>query len=272
MDTESRSRDDQGSIRALTRGLQVLRAINRHRSLNMMEIARLCKLPYPTTCRIVDTLITEGVIERETTRKHYRPTVQVRLLSSGYGSDDQLAEIARPHIRELTRTLSWPISICRRVGMSMMICDSTHAVAPYTLNVYHPGYTMPILGSSSGKVFLAFSHEEECMAILKQVRELNPARAEHILSMMTTELAAIRERGYGTYDRLRHTANPGKTSGISFPLMSQGSILGTLTLAFFCSTFTMANAIKLLVPDMRRRVAMIERDLLSPPPEPLNRP
>ena len=97
------------------------------------------------------------MIEREQTRKHYRPTALVRTLSAGYQPDDELAVACRPHIERLTRDLRWPISVCTRVGMSMMIRESTHAIAPYTLSLYHPCYTMPILGSSSGKVQLAFS-------------------------------------------------------------------------------------------------------------------
>ena len=33
------------NIRAISRGLNVLQAINQHRSLSMMEIAKLCKIP-----------------------------------------------------------------------------------------------------------------------------------------------------------------------------------------------------------------------------------
>ena len=49
-------------IRAITRGLSVLQAINRGGSITMMEIARSSQVPYPTACRIVQTLLHEGMI------------------------------------------------------------------------------------------------------------------------------------------------------------------------------------------------------------------
>ncbi len=253
--------DSRGNIRSISRGLDVLRAINLHRSLSMMSIANLCNIPYPTACRIVETLLAEQVIERESTRKRYRPTAQVKALSVGYQDANELAEISRPHITKLTREFRWPISVCRRVGMSMMICESTHAIAPFTLNMYHPGYTMPILGSSSGKVYLAFSDAEDRETILRQLRDISPGSANRIIDGLEAELEAIRARGYSTYDRLRHTANPGKTSAISLAVHANGAITGTVTLAFFCSTLTMAKAVDMFVPRLKKAVADIEKDV-----------
>jgi IclR family mhp operon transcriptional activator len=121
--------DSSGNIRAISRGIKVLKTINQHGALSMMSIATLCDLPYPTACRIVETLQEECLIERERTRKYYRPTALVRTLSAGYNDDDDLAQSCRPHIVKLTRDVRWPISLCTRVGMSMMIQDSTHSTA-----------------------------------------------------------------------------------------------------------------------------------------------
>ena len=46
----------------------MLQVVNHHRSIGMTEVARRCEVPYPTTCRIVETLIEERMIEREATR------------------------------------------------------------------------------------------------------------------------------------------------------------------------------------------------------------
>lgn len=70
-------------IRAITRGLAVLQAVNQHGSLTMMEIAQTSRVPYPTACRIVQTLLHEGMLEREPGRKTYRATPLVLTLASG---------------------------------------------------------------------------------------------------------------------------------------------------------------------------------------------
>jgi len=199
----------EGYTRALGRGLRVLQVINHNRSIGMMEIAKQCDLPYSTTYRIVETLIEEQMIEREPTRKHYRPTLLVKTLSVGYQDDDTLARVSRPYIINLTRELRWPISVCTRVGMRMMIRESTHAIAPFTLNVYHPGYTIPLLGSSSGKVHVAFSDEEQQNSVFDHVRRTNQSTAGQMVANLRATLAEIRNRGYSSQDRIQHTANPG---------------------------------------------------------------
>jgi IclR family mhp operon transcriptional activator len=111
-------------IRSITRSIAALRAINRAGSLNMMEIAKASEVPYATACRIVQTLLYEGLIEQEPARKRYRATMLVQTLATGYQQDDALVRAARPHIVELTRRFGWPVSIAVRVGREMMLRDS----------------------------------------------------------------------------------------------------------------------------------------------------
>ncbi|MEL7030280.1 MAG: helix-turn-helix domain-containing protein, partial [Pseudomonadota bacterium] len=127
-------------IRAISRGLAALQAINRNKSLSMMEVAQAAEVPYPTACRIVQTLVYEGLIEREPHRKRYRPTALVHTLSSGHQNEDDLVKAARPHLIELTRKVSWPVSLTTRVGATMMVRDSTHALTSLTFHNYDPGY------------------------------------------------------------------------------------------------------------------------------------
>jgi IclR family mhp operon transcriptional activator len=253
-----------GNIRAISRGIKVLKAINQYGSLSMTSISTLCDLPYPTACRIVETLQDENLIEREGTRKSYRPTALVRTLSAGYKDDDEVAEISRPHIVKLTREIRWPLSICTRVGMSMMIRESSHTVALYTLSTYHRGYTMPLLGSSSGKVCLAFSDEEDREGILKLIRDGRAPGAERAAEKLQAELETIRTDGYAHYDRVRHTANPGKTSAISVPILTNGCCRATMTLAFFTSAMSLTEAVASYLPELKRTAAVIGNELGMP--------
>ena len=68
-------------IRSVSRSIAVLRAINQRGSLSMMEIARTASVPYPTACRIIQTLLHEGLVEQEPSRKNYRPTALVQSLA-----------------------------------------------------------------------------------------------------------------------------------------------------------------------------------------------
>jgi len=230
-------------IRSVARALHVLQAINRHGSLSMTQISNMVELPYPTTCRIVNTLISEGVIERETSRKYYRPTALTQSLSCGYQPRVRLVAIARKHIEELTRNTGWPVSIASRVGSSMVIQDSTHGMTTMTFSDYHPGFTLPILSSASGMAFLAFTSETDRSEILQQLEEKSESEEIHMFGRNPESyFKIIRDEGFASFIRNPHTKDPGKTSSIAVPLYLNKDVIGALTLVFFSTTLKIADA------------------------------
>lgn len=241
------------NIRAISRGLAVLQSINRGGSITMMEISRGADVPYPTACRIVDTLIEEGMIEREPGRKRYRATALVRTLSNGYNLEDDLVAIARPTIVALTTRLAWPISLASRVGNMMMVRDSTHKLTSLTFNNYNPGYTLPLSECSTGKVYLAFCDADERESIFRGLRSLDAPADKMALLLLNSgaPLGRIREQGYATQARNSYTATPGKTSSIAVPLFRDGKIAGAMALIFFAAAFGMREAEERFVGELK---------------------
>lgn len=255
--------DKDGSIRAIERGLRVLQAINRGGSITMMEICRQADIPYPTACRVIETLIKAGMVEREPARKRYRATALVRTLSVGFQDEDALVAVARPHIVALCHKHGWPISVATRVGHSMMVRDSTHKLTSLTLANYSPGYTLPIIECSTGKAYLAFCGDEERAAIIAGLRKLDgPAeRMARLLLHDDRLLETIRAQGYATQARNAYTAVPGKTSSLSVPIMAGGQCRGAVALIFFAVAMPMARAEELFVADLCATAAAIAADL-----------
>lgn len=252
-----------GNVRAISRGLAVLQAVNRGGSITMMEICRGAGIPYPTACRIVQTLMDEGMIEREPARKRYRPTALVRTLSLGYQEDGDLVAVARPHIVALTKALAWPVSVVTRVGPVMMVRDSTHKLTSLTLHNYVPGFTLPIIECSTGKAYLAFCPEEERRGVLQGLRQLD-GPAERMAVLLTSNekmLEDIRARGFATQARNAYTATPGKTSSIAVPLFDGERVTGALALIFFASAVSMAEAEGRFVAALQATAATISREL-----------
>jgi IclR family mhp operon transcriptional activator len=254
-----------GNVRAISRGLAVLQAVNRGGSITMMEICRGAGIPYPTACRIVQTLIDEGMIEREPSRKRYRPTALVRTLSFGYQEDGDLVTVARPHIVALTNKLAWPVSVTTRVGPMMMVRDSTHRLTSLTLHNYFPGFTLPIIECSTGKAYLAFCDEDERIGVLQGLRQLD-GPAERMAVLLTSSermLQEIRARGFATQARNAYTATPGKTSSIAVPLFHHDRVIGALALIFFASAVSMAEAEGRFVAALQETARAISADLES---------
>jgi IclR family mhp operon transcriptional activator len=255
--------EQDGAVRAIGRGLAVLKAINLHGSLNMMSIAKATALPYPTACRIVDTLIDEGMIEREPGRKFYRPTSMVRTLSHGYSPEDDLAAAARGAIGDLTRAILWPLTVCSRVGSAMMIRESSHRISPKTLNIYYPGHTMPMLGGSAGLVYLASCGNDERESVLQSLEQSGELGGAYTRRALDNMFDDVRRQGFGHFERCSNNANPGKTSSLSTPIMVDGVCEGTLTVVVFSSALSVVEAIDLYAGTLCETASTIAENLVA---------
>ncbi|MEP2734795.1 MAG: IclR family transcriptional regulator C-terminal domain-containing protein [Erythrobacter sp.] len=260
------SKLDRGvPIRAISRGLSVIQAVNRIGPISMMEISRAAEVPYPTACRIVQTLIHEGMIEREPSRKRYRATALVQTLSTGYQAEDALVTVARDHLVKLTEHVNWPISLATRVGTSMMVRDSTHGQTSLTFTNYYAGYTLPISECASGKAYIAHCDDTELEAIVEgwRMTENDTSRVGLVLVGDNAVLEDIRAKGFAVHNRNTYTADAGKTSSIAVPIFRNGNgdVVGTLTLIYFASTMTNVEVAARYLADLRETATLIGRDL-----------
>lgn len=232
------------SIRSISRGLAVLRTVNRRRPASLTDITKDVGIPYPSVCRIVQTLLNEGLIERIPDTKFYRPTILVRALSSGYQTEEELVSVARPLIVELCKTIVWPVSIATRVGQWMMLLDSTHHQTSLTFSNYSPGYTLPLTECATGKAFLAFSEQEKRNSILASLHASNPQQvSESRLKTLNEDYwASIREEGFATQFINSFTENPGKTSSFAVPIMVDNEVVAAMAVIFFRSSMTIDAA------------------------------
>lgn len=249
-------------IRSISRSIAALKAINRHGSLSMMEISKASEVPYPTACRIVQTLLYEGLIEQEPARKRYRPTAMVQTLAHGFQQDDRLVKAARPHIVELTRRFGWPVSIATRVGRNMMLRDSTHANTSLTFEQYYPGFTLPILDSASGKLSMAFAPEEERLMILKWMRVSQEIDLQYLATAQASlDVERIRRQGYAVQGRNHFNLTPGKTSSIAVPIFRNGVFEAAMTMVFFVTAMKLEVALESYLEELKAAAILISHDL-----------
>lgn len=248
-------------IRSVARSLTVLQAINRARSMTLMQIAREASLPYPTTCRVVQTLLHEGMIEREPGTKRYRPSPLVQTLSHGFNDDSRLVTAAQPLIEDFTRKAGWPVSLTSHLGDQMIVRASTHMLTTLTFNRYDPGYAFPILECAAGHAYLSFLPERSRTDILSNLRKYR--RNEQSLPLLLLEgdsfFEKVQANGYAVMARSQHNQNPGKTSSIAVPILHRGAVLGCLTLIFFASSMTMQAAIERFAEPLKQLGADIAR-------------
>lgn len=251
-------------IRVVSRAMAILQAVNRRHPITLMEIAREAGVPHSTARRIVETLVVEGLIERDELSKHIRPTALVQTLSVGFQADERLVTASRRHIVNLTRSISWPVAVVSRVGQMMMVRDSTHALSSMTFNPSYPGYTLPVLESASGRVYLAFCSDVERHGVIEGMKLFSePQPGAHLLPQFDDGpmLEEIRRQGFATKNRNPYTANPGKTSSIAVPVFQQGELAGSIVVVFLATALGMARAVETLLPPLQRAAAEISAQL-----------
>lgn len=259
-------------IRAISRAISVLQAINRRRSLTLTEIATETGLPYPTVCRIMQTLIYEGLVEAEPVRKKYRATALVKTLSVGYQDDDLLVTVGHPHLVELCRKIGWPVSIATRMGSHMVLRDTTHALTSMTLSVYHPGFRLPLCESASGKSHIAYCNADEHAVIVRGAEELAGAGNDLAVRILanTQMFEDIRRLGYATHARNLYTVDPGKTSSLAVPILMDGFSIASLTMSYFASAKTASDVVKDYLGDLQATAKAIAAALDLARAEPLS--
>ncbi len=243
------------TVRAISRAIAVLSAVNRDGPITMMGIARSAEIPYPTASRIVHTLLEEGLIEREPARKRYRVTSLVQTLSLGFQEEDALVSQARPHIEALCREIGWPVSLTTRVGNRIILRDSTHAMTSLTFSNYYPGFTLPLAECATGKVYLAFCDDEERQAIIEGWEAIDNDSARVGLLMVGDDymLNKIRADGCATQARNSYNAEPGKTSSVAVPILSaEGKLIACLAVVYFAAAMKVDDAITQFVDPLRQ--------------------
>lgn len=256
----------KSSIRSISRALRVLQAINRHGYLNLSEISDITEIPYSTAWRIVSTLEQESIIERGgTSSKYYRATALAQSLSSGYQAQSRLVAIARPHIVKLTNEIGWPVCILSRVGPNMVVQDTTHELTSLTFSEYHPGYSIPIGSSASGKAYLAFIDPKKRKHIIEQIKRTSfDGTSENLTTgLQDIHFKMILEDGYASFIRNPHTKDPGKRSSIAVPLYRDEMLVGVLTLLFFSTTMKVVEAFKQYEKQIFEAQTSINRDLVE---------
>ena len=245
-------------IRAVSRALDVLKAINRLRGGTLAEIAKASGLPYATCFRIVQTLIHENLVAQEPFRKRYRATEMVLTLAAGYQADDRLVAAAYEPMEAFTAHHLWPLGLTIRVGSRMLIKHATHSLTTQTFEVYHRGDSQPIANSASGRVWLAYCSPRERETVLEglKAQDLDAGSGLGLLRDMNL-FDMIREQGFASYERTKFNLTPGQTSAIAVPLLWDEQIHGALTMVFFAAAMPMTTAISRYLAPLQEAAAQI---------------
>ena len=254
-------------IRALMRGLDALTVLNLRNGATVSEVAQEIRLPRTTTYRILETLSHAGFVYRDANDDRYRLTIMVRGLSDGYDDEAWVTQIARPYIHELGKDIVWPVAVASLSGTSMMVRESTDHRSPLAVERCPAGFRVPLLASSSGRVYLAFStptHRDSLLDILARSNREEDAPARNRPEIMKM-LNDTRMQGYASAVRPRRVSDE---ISIAVPIMADDRVLAAVTIRFSGTAVPLKLAVERFLPKLRDTAQKIRETFIEQQSEP----
>ncbi len=251
-------------VNAVLRGLDVLLATNRLKGrATVGEIHRHTGLDKATIVRMLETLAHAGLTVRNEEARTYEVTGKALLLSVGYDRHRTVSAIVTPIMEEFQEEIGWPSDVAIFDTDAMLLVETSRKSGPMMLN-RHPGYRAPILATSLGQAYLAFSPLEEREVVLAQEADKpdpwNEIAREPAKSNKFFE--EIRKRGYATmhpdYSRIEYRHS---MTSVGVPIMAGGKVFASINVLYLKKALTPEQAIKTMLKPLQATAKEIAEEL-----------
>jgi IclR family transcriptional regulator, mhp operon transcriptional activator len=223
------------TIRALSRGLSVLQAVQDGAGLSLHEISRATGLAKPTLLRILRTLETEGYVRRGLTDQHYHANVR-SVPTEEEVQRSLLAEVAAPILDQLCQEVLWPSDLTIYDDGYMWVQETSRRRSPFMMNRTVTQFGIHMLQSAMGRAYLAYCQPEKRAQILRLLAASNEpfnylARQQDQVERL---LEDIRRKGYATRvtGYFVNQPNEARVTAIAVPVMAGEDVLGSVNLVW----------------------------------------
>lgn len=250
----SGKRSSVKSIRALSRGVQVLKLLQNSGGMSLNDLHRVTGLPKATILRILVTLESEGMIWQRIVDNAYLASHMLQKSLSRTEEEARLAELASPLLDRLTQSIRWPsiLAVPRLTHMEVI-----EATAPrsyfHHIELGPVGFQVNMLLSATGRAYLAFCPEEERDAMLDRLRHSQRSGDKMARdSKWVGEIISVtRQRGYavrdprfgGNFDLTRRHYDDGRDS-LAVPVFNGRKVAACVNLTWIRRVTTRAEIVE----------------------------
>jgi IclR family mhp operon transcriptional activator len=246
------------NVRALTRGLDILQALNRLGGAKVAELAHASGLDRTTTYRMLATLAEYGLVRANPANEEYVLTERVRRLSEGFTERDRTTQIVTAHLGALFPKVLWPTDFATFDQGAMVIRETTHRFSPYSVHRAVIGEPRPLLTTALGRAALAGSSQEDRTAMIDIMRGLHPdADERQIMEQVADIVGDYAQRGYSWSPGIAG----GRTCAIGLAVRTGLHMGAAVNLVFFRSTMSIEAAAERYLQPLKTCVAGIEASL-----------
>ena len=251
------------NVRGLSRGLQVLQALNSMDSgrATSQQISDLTGLHRTTVRRLLETLMHEGFVRRSTSDDSFRLALRVRSLSEGFTDDERIATVAPPIMGRLLQRVAWPSDLTTPDGDAMIIRETTHRFSTLSFHRSMVGRRLPILLTAAGRAYFAMCPDGEREDILELLRSGSGGEEQKALAsndaLIRSLVRRVRVDGFGSNHG--DWAAQSKIGAVAVAVVAGERVLASLNVVFLSRAVTLAEATRRYVPELQTAVReMIE--------------
>jgi IclR family mhp operon transcriptional activator len=247
--------DDRQEVKSLKKALRVLKVMNQKGDATVSDIASAIGVPRTTAYRLLETLATEGYIERQPHSPYYRLTSEVLLLASGFQSENLLLEIARPLISDLGARIGWSLSLATPRSTEMVTRITTNHDTALALDRYMIGLGVPMLHATTGFCYLAHCTDSEREILIGMARASgDPLQSlAHHRDKLESVLQRVRSRGFCNLEFSTY-----REGNVGVPLLTGARPLGGIVMRYIKSAMTGQKLLKEYIPqltDLSQRIS-----------------
>lgn len=219
-------------ISPVRNALNVLQLINISGLISINKISNILNIPYSNTHRIVESLLSEGYIERDASQKKF---YLIKKLSDSFVNNESkkiLIKLVESEIMTLTRQVGWPIIFTKVEQDYVIVLSSSYSVSALCSNRYPNGCVVPLIYSSAGHVYMAsLSPEKRASTLVVLYKLYEPCEQLNNLSDISY-IKNIQKNKYCLIEKTQGTLNAGTSSSFSVSFEDLEANNYQLTLSF----------------------------------------
>lgn len=250
-------------VRAILRGLQILRLVSESGPIATTEIAKQLDLPQPTVVRVLETLIEAGYVYRLEKSALFGVTARTLTLSKGFAATSRLVQLATPLIEGLRAEIGWPSNLATYEAGSMTIAYTNRSEHGMSI-ASRLGARIPVTVTGVGLVYLAHLPPELLEERLQELKrsdsrwDNNPA----MLKSLPERLITVRQNGFALaeqpyLDELYHS----QIWAVAVPIIVGDRVVAGLSSLLLRSAGTPNRLIPKILPSLQRTAKEIAQRL-----------
>jgi IclR family mhp operon transcriptional activator len=236
-------------VRAVERAIELLQCLNRQPVSTLDLLHKQTGLPKPSLVRLLQTLVSRGLVNHAPQSGAYYLTSAVHTLSCGYHSEPRIIEASAPVADGFTAKFKWPVGIAVFDTDAVVVRYSTIAQSPLSLLHSSLNMRLSLTSRALGRAYLAFCPTDEQEAILGLLARSPDAedKAAGDLTTVKAMLEETRRRGYA----LRNPAVRPVSNTLAVPIFENGHVVASFGITWISSALPLKDAVAKLFPAVK---------------------